>query len=672
MASNLVCETLLECTTTISMQAARSGSCSASAAAARLREEALRLQTEARRLETEASSDAADEGGWGDEGDESRRLLTPSHQPESDSRDSAVSGSGSDAERYSSESRGSAGFTSDSEEDEEQRLLRELAIDAEEAEEEAIGGEASSSGAADLGSAAQGAMMYWVFLHGASLSSILSYDGSWLLRQWEQPDGSPWLCVLFGLLYAANTVLYFAVHSSDPGYILPSEAEAAAIRPEELASDDRLAATRQDGDEDTGSSSGSEAYDLAADNDLSERRPLNISTSGTARRSRRQTHAVVGAASGWWLDAPSKYCERCRFVQPLRARHCRECGRCVARFDHHCFWVNTCIGEWNHLRFLAFMTVESVLGLWTICILYSCFPKRTAHGGAVAGQDRSEPAHANEFVNRNTFGDYVQVNGVLSLSFLLSICTIWFPVGLAFYHSYLAMTAQTTWEHLRGSRIYYLKIFPEAYHPFDRGLAENLRSFVCIMGSNITADSDSGGTGSTGGDEVAGEHGSERRQLLRHRESNIVSDGMTDNDDGYDSRDLHKRYKTDRCKSSFGVSCCSRPSGSRTGSTLSLHEHVALYIDSTSLLARVCYEAFATLLRAVAFVTVPCGTIVRRCCPGRGIVDPVTGSATGCMSVVTPGWRPYRPGMIVWRLPAPPESAVPTESIFDNRFYSCC
>jgi hypothetical protein len=43
----------------------------------------------------------------------------------------------------------------------------------------------------------------------------------------------------------------------------------------------------------------------------------------------------------------SKLCKICKEVQLLRMKHCYECGRCVATFDHHCFWISNCVGEKN-------------------------------------------------------------------------------------------------------------------------------------------------------------------------------------------------------------------------------------------------------------------------------------------------------------------------------------
>lgn len=34
-------------------------------------------------------------------------------------------------------------------------------------------------------------------------------------------------------------------------------------------------------------------------------------------------------------------CKLCDVAMPLRTRHCRECNKCVARFDHHCVYIGT-------------------------------------------------------------------------------------------------------------------------------------------------------------------------------------------------------------------------------------------------------------------------------------------------------------------------------------------
>lgn len=37
------------------------------------------------------------------------------------------------------------------------------------------------------------------------------------------------------------------------------------------------------------------------------------------------------------------FCHKCNKTQPYRTKHCNKCQACIAKYDHHCFWI----GELN-------------------------------------------------------------------------------------------------------------------------------------------------------------------------------------------------------------------------------------------------------------------------------------------------------------------------------------
>ena len=60
----------------------------------------------------------------------------------------------------------------------------------------------------------------------------------------------------------------------------------------------------------------------------------------------------------------SKSCSTCTTPRPARSKHCSICKCCVARFDHHCPWINNCVGANNVAYFLTFLLAHSGLCLY--------------------------------------------------------------------------------------------------------------------------------------------------------------------------------------------------------------------------------------------------------------------------------------------------------------------
>jgi len=113
-------------------------------------------------------------------------------------------------------------------------------------------------------------------------------------------------------------------------------------------------------------------------------------------------------------------CKRCKTGKPPRTHHCSVCRRCVMKMDHHCPWVNNCVGFYNYRYFCLFIVYTAVGCAYTAL---TCLLPLVASRGRM-------PAHHQTLV-------FVFVL-TLSILFALTLFMLW--------HGYLVATNQTTIE----------------------------------------------------------------------------------------------------------------------------------------------------------------------------------------------------------------------------------
>jgi len=62
-------------------------------------------------------------------------------------------------------------------------------------------------------------------------------------------------------------------------------------------------------------------------------------------------------------------CTRCEMYRPPRAHHCRICKHCIRKMDHHCPWINNCVGERNQKYFIQFLLYVGLLSVYAVSLV---------------------------------------------------------------------------------------------------------------------------------------------------------------------------------------------------------------------------------------------------------------------------------------------------------------
>ncbi|XP_013855393.1 palmitoyltransferase ZDHHC12-B isoform X3 [Austrofundulus limnaeus] len=217
--------------------------------------------------------------------------------------------------------------------------------------------------------------------------------------------------VLFVLLVLVSVLLYFTVSLMDPGFILSD-----------------------DPDLQSGGVGGAAGHD----------RP----------------RVQIPASAPLWSLSAADVC-LCSEQQPMRSKHCQTCHHCVRRYDHHCPWIENCVGEQNHRWFVVYLAVQLLVLVWALHITWT---------GLVLVPGLSP---------------WLRSNGVLLVVLVLLVLLALVVLLLLGSHLYLVSLNTTTWEFMSRHRISYLKHCGAEQNPFDRGTLLNLWGFFCVWGSVV-------------------------------------------------------------------------------------------------------------------------------------------------------------------------------------------
>jgi palmitoyltransferase len=152
-----------------------------------------------------------------------------------------------------------------------------------------------------------------------------------------------------------------------------------------------------------------------------------------------------------------RWCGDCQAIKPMRSNHCGLCRRCVLKMDHHCPWVNCCVGWSNQRYFMLFIFYLFVGSIFFIKVdqnMMNVIAKHPANGV------KETQAHV--------------------VAVIMSLAACFASLLFGGWTTYLLMNNLTTFEFVNAS--WPEKLMSER-GPFSLGTSRNIKE---VFGMNCT------------------------------------------------------------------------------------------------------------------------------------------------------------------------------------------